>query len=353
MSLNTTERDQRIREQQIREPWIREQVLRGISANRTPGYHFPNHFLEIWFGEVSNTRAQLGFDPGPHCLDNHGEVHIGALALLADLAMSASIRHRLHPAARLGTVSFQLHLTGAPSDGPLESSGVFQGFIEGAAGRQGISQVSVHSDGRMVAFGGASFMALDPPKNVTLHPVTMRRRGDQRATLPAPESLTADELAIVARSDRALDEARAEGGAFADYFWGRPIAIESTLESTAESTAESTVESTLESAIGSGEGVALLPNGLYASNRVGHMQGGLLAGFAVHTADQILVHRSGKPWRFAALSVAYVSPGEGAELRAVAHVIHHGGLTALVRTQIIRPDGRIAIEATTQHTARA
>ena len=165
---------------------IRARVLQALSLNRTPGYHFPAHLLQLSFDNVARERTAISLDPGAHCLDATGEVHIGAVALLIDLSMSASIRAGMHPAQRLGTVNMTIQFTRAPRIGRLESEAVFQNFLEGATGQQGVSRYTLRSDGEAIATGSGAFMVLDPPKGVTIHPVSHRRRGD-----PLPESLDA------------------------------------------------------------------------------------------------------------------------------------------------------------------
>jgi acyl-coenzyme A thioesterase PaaI-like protein len=309
---------------------IRSRVIAGISQNRVPGYHFPLHFLEVSFDEVSQARTLLSLDPGPHCLDSLGELHVGPLGLVADLAMSASIRAGLNPAQRLGTVSFHLHLTGAPGAGRFEAEATFQGFVRGGKGRLGTSRFALRSGGESIGFGGGSFMVLDPPKNVVMHPVTLRRRGDPRVPPLDERELREDERAILARAEAALAGPHGEGESFVERFWAP------TFEQ---------VEGGVDAAI---------DNGPHASNRVGHMQGGLLLGAALSSADAALESAGHVgAWGLTGASISYISPGEGARLSAAARIVHRGGLTAVVRTEVKRPDGRRVLEVTSQHAARA
>ena len=71
---------------------IRRRVLRGIALNREPGFHFPGNFLDVSFDRVSRSGVRLSIDPGPWSADATGQTDLGALAILADLALGASIR---------------------------------------------------------------------------------------------------------------------------------------------------------------------------------------------------------------------------------------------------------------------
>src|SRR6185436_20787765 len=107
---------------------VRQRVLRGIALNRTPGFHFPGNFLDVSFDRVGRKLVQLSIDPGPWSADASGQTDLGALAILADLALGASIRAQLSRETRVATVSLSLQFTGAPRLGRLKARGEFQGF---------------------------------------------------------------------------------------------------------------------------------------------------------------------------------------------------------------------------------
>lgn len=291
---------------------IRARVLRGIALNRTPGFHFPGNFLDVCFDRVGRKGVRLSLDPGPWCADAAGEADLGALAILADLALGASIRAQLTRNARVATVSLALQFTGARRIGRLKAAGEFQGFYEGAAGRLGMSRVAVTGGAGQICYGTGSFMALAPPKGLTMHPVPLRNR-----KLPEPDQLSeaglsSEEKKILHHADAAL----AAKGNFTERFWG-------------------------------GEGV--LHNGLHAGNRVGHAQGGILIAMAAKSAAAQLHGR----WRVSAVTAAFISPGEGKVLRAKSTLIHHGRLTAVVNTRITGKNKRSVLEVVTTHSAIA
>ncbi len=281
-----------------------------MALNRRPGLHFPGSFLGVLFDRVERSGARLSIDPGPWCRDASGQTHMAALMVLADLALGASIRAQLSPETRLATVSLGLQFTGARRTGPLRSAGEFQGFFAGGAGRMGLSRVTVAGDAGQICFGTGTFMALQPPKNVTLHPVPFRKRGAAEPASLNEKDLGAEEKSILLRADAAL----AARGNFIENFWG---------------------------------GAQQLENGLHVGNRVGHAQGGILIGMAAANAAAALP----AAWKLSGITALYVSPGEGSLLRASSKVVHLGRLTAVVRTQITGKNRRRVLEVVTTHAA--
>lgn len=307
-----------------REQLILGQVLRGIALNREPGLHFAGNFLEISFERVAPAETRLTLELGPHCVDAGRRANLGVLALFADLALASSIRAGLEPATRLATVSMNLQFTGAAAEGTLEAVSTFEGFFGEGAGRQGLSRVVISSRTRQICFGSGAFMVLKPPQGVTLHPVPQRKRGERPAApaIPAGE-LTRDERGILRRAEKSLATA-GPAASFISRFWGyepRPVA---------------------------GGASARMKNGPHIGNRVGHAQGGILLGLAAATAEAALP----RSWELSGVSAWYVSPGEGATLRARSRVIHNGRLTSVIRTEVTGQAGRRVLEVVTTHARR-
>jgi acyl-coenzyme A thioesterase PaaI-like protein len=296
---------------------IRRRVLRGIALNRQPGFHFPGNFLDVSFDHVARDASRLSVAPGAWCADAEGQIDFGSLALLADLALAACMRAHLGRSTRLATVSMHLQFTGAARVGRLAAEGVFRGFLHHASGKLGMSRVTVAAKAGQVCYGSGTFMALDPPKNMTLHPVPLRNRNSPWPLRLHESNLEPEERKILDRADAALS-AR---GVFSENFWGiRPRAGRGTLQ-----------------------------NGLHVGNRVGHAQGGILLALAAATAGTALPPH----WLLSGISAWYISPGEGKALRATSKVIHHGGLTAMVRTRITGRNRRRVLEVVTTHCAGA
>ena len=295
-----------------RQQLIRRRVLRGIALNRQPGFHFPGNFLDVSFDRVTRKGVQLSIDPGPWSADASGQTDLGALAILADLALGSSIRAHLSRESRVATVSLSLQFTGAPRLGRLKARGEFQSFFERGAGRLGLSRVTVAGSAGQICYGTGSFMALAPPKGVTLHPVPLRKRDSRKPPLPDESRLDLEEKKILTRARAAL----VAGGNFIGNFWG---------------------------------GAKTLRNGLHVGNRVGHAQGGILIAMAAKNAAAALAGN----WMLSAVTALYISPGEGQTLRARSTIVHQGRLTAVVRTQIAGESRRRVLEVLTTHCAIA
>jgi acyl-coenzyme A thioesterase PaaI-like protein len=300
---------------------IRARIMRGIALNREPGLHFAGNFIELSFDRIAGD-ALISLEPGPHCEEPDGQVDLGSLLMLADTALAACVRAGLTPTTRLATVALNLQFTGAPARGLLEAHGHFEGFAAGVSGRQGLSRVSVRSAGEQVAFGNGAFMELKPPPGVMLHPVT-RRRG--RPAPPVGEhDLKPDEAAILRHAEDAIARSDARHS-FIRNFWGY------------------TPER------GEHGASALMKNGLHVGNRVNHVQGGLLMGLAAASAEAALA----PSWRLMGITAAFVSPGEGESLRARSTVVHHGRMTAAVRTEVTGVDARKVLEVLSMHAHRS
>ena len=297
-----------------RQQLIRGRVLRGLALNRQPGFHFPGNFLDVSFDRIGRDGSRLSIDPGPWCAEADGQADLCSLAILADLALASCIRARLSRETRLATVSMNLQFTGAPRVGRLTAAGEFQGFFSSGAGRLGMSRVTVAGKSGQICYGTSSFMALAPPRNVTLHPVPLRDRKSPRPLRLDEKDLSVEERKILGLADAAL----AGGRPFIRNFW-------------------------------TGAGKHILKNGLHVGNRVGHAQGGIMVALAAASAGAALPTN----WVLSGISAWFISPGEGATLRATSRVNHHGRLTAVVRTQITGKNRRRVLEVVTTHCAGA
>ena len=299
---------------------IRERVLRALAANREPGFHFAGNFCEVAFHrDGEGSRVTLA--PGIHNTGPDGHVDFSVLAMVADMALAASIRAGLDPRTRLATVSMMLQMTGLPPVGPIEGRGRFEGFFGGGDSRQGLSRVVMTSDGKPIGFGHGAFMALEPPPGVQLFPMPGPDR--PRAKPLAEDELEPEERELLLRADTILADPQAEGDFLRHFLGFHPRRTK----------AGST---------------ATMKNGAHVANRVGHVQGGLLAGFAAACANQALPSR----WSLSAITACFTSPGQGAVLRATSRVRHQGLMTAVVHTEVIGANRRRVLEAVTTH-ARA
>ncbi|MDH5264920.1 MAG: hypothetical protein OEX21_09245, partial [Betaproteobacteria bacterium] len=71
-------------------PTIRKRVLRGLALNREPGFHFAGNFLGVSFDAITPAQSRVSLESGPHCEEADGQVNLGAVALLADIALAGA-----------------------------------------------------------------------------------------------------------------------------------------------------------------------------------------------------------------------------------------------------------------------
>ncbi len=296
---------------------LRERALAAIAANREPGFHFAGNFCGVAF-QREDGGSKVTLEPGAHCVDADGQVNWGVMAMVADMALAASIRAGLDPRTRLATVSMSLQFTGAPRVGSMVARGTAEGFFGGGDSRQGLSRVTVECGGTTIAFGHGAFMALAPPPGIALFPLP----GPDRPAVPAiPETeLTADELELLRHVDATLEHRPAKGDFIRHLFGYQPRRIRTGATGT-------------------------LRNGSHVANRVGHVQGGILMGFAAATGQAALPQN----WALAGITACFVSPGQGAVLRASSRVLHHGLMTSVVQTEVTGANRRRILEAITTH----
>jgi uncharacterized protein (TIGR00369 family) len=299
-----------------------QRVLRAIQMGREQGFHFPGNFLAVSFDQVTQDKSLVSLKAESNAQGASADAT--ALGVLVDLAMAASARAAVKRDTRLATVSMQLQLTNAPCTGPLEAESHFHGFVHEAAGKQAITSVTVRSGGREVCLGTATFMVLELPAGIRVPVLKAIDPSQFSEALPDPASdLQGHESAIYARAQAAL-AATGEDSGFFERFWGFK---------------------TRRNASGAS---ATLKNGPHIGNRVGHVQGGVLLGFAQAAANAALPGQ----WSMTGITAGYVSPGEGDQLSARAKVVHLGRTTAVVRTEIFGVDKRRVLETVTTHSLR-
>lgn len=302
------------------ESQIRERVLRALALNRTPGYHFIGNFLDFSFDRVSEPDVRMSMDAGPHIIEADGNVNYGAVAVFADMALAANVRAGHTPATRLATVQMNLQFTGAPMSGRLRVASGLQGYVDHINSCQAAAHATVTAHGKPVCFAHGTFMVLDPPKGVALYSMEHRKEDDPPVAPLQETELTRDERKVLALAEAALAQTRS-GKAFIRSYWNLDT------------------HALAQGAAGS------LRNGPHVGNRVGHVQGGVTMGLGIATAETALP----PTWRLSAVTAWYIRPGEGRMLRARSKIIHHGRLTAVVRTEITGKNKRRVMEMITTH----
>ena len=291
-------------------------TLRAIALQRTPGFNFPGHFLELAFDEVGPDAARLSLEAGDWNTDRDGQVNLGPLALLADIALATSFRGAVGARARVATVTMNVQLTGAPRTGRLEATTRFDGFVADRAERQGLAHGEIASGGTRIATMQGSFMAIGDANATAAHPLP--KRGQHADATVAEGGLTDAEREVL----RHARECAAPGeSSFLECFWGyRPRAVD-------------------------GGAACEAWNGPHVGNRVGHAQGGFTFGLAATTAIAALP----AGWALVGASAWYIGPGLGKTLAARSRIVHRGTLTAVVHTRIEDEAGRGVLEVVSSH----
>jgi acyl-coenzyme A thioesterase PaaI-like protein len=304
---------------------IIKKARRAIALNRTPGYHFCGNFFDFVYDKASPEHSVVHVNPDMQNLDCRQDVHPIVLAVLADMGLATGIRFSLDHHTRLATVSLNLQLTGIPARGRLVATNDTQGKLHGAKGSQGMSQTRITVGDKLLAVGHGTFMILPVPNGVTLPPVPW-------VYTPAPldppldlQTLTADERWIIDRVKDSIRHSQKTGEEFLTHFLNfQPVQQDQ------------------------GANCDVL-NGPHIANRVGHVQGGVILGLGMLTANAAL----GDEWMLSGVCATYISPGEGESIHAKAKIVHQGRMTAVVQTAIYNKNGRQALEVLSTHARLA
>ncbi len=300
---------------------IRAQVLRAIAANRTPGYHFPGHLLDVHWPAIARARARLALPVAPHVLDVNGNVDFAALAVFADTALGTAARLRDAHHERQATIELSLQLTGVAPAGDITASAMSRDPTPTADDHYALTEARLEAGGRPVAYAFGTFTRLHPPRGVVLAPLPWQREQASVRHAVDEGELDGREREVLERCDAAL--ARAGGGeSFIRCLWGGEL-----VNADAAPTRR-------------------LVMGPHATNRVGHVQGGVLVAFAVTNATDAVPARM----RLSSVCAWFVGPGV-TSLVARSTVAHAGRMTTLVRTDVGGSDGTPVLHAVTQHVA--
>ena len=304
---------------------IRKQVLQGLSANRVPGFHFPGHFLDLRRSAMAQDGVSIEVADGAHVRGARGEIALTVVALLADTAISAAIRLNMNAGVRLATVHLHMQLTGLAASGDLLAEAHPRGMTVGSDTSYLTGAATIRGQRGVIGHAAGDFMRLPPPPGVKLAPLPWERDSTGPVAPLGEVELVEHERAVLARADRALESAGAE--TFIERFW------------------------TGKASMSSGDDAVRrdLTVGPHVTNRVGHVQGGILLGLAAATA------RDAAPasMRLANVSSWFLRPGLGSKLSARSRVVHLGRAMAVVRTAVSGEDGAVSLEAVTQHVPEA
>jgi len=301
---------------------IRRQALLALAANRTPGYHYPGHFLGCHWPRIGDADLDAVIPDGPQARNVDGTASLAGLGVLLDVALATAARLKAERGARQATVHLHAQFTGAPLRGELRAHARMEGYTTGSTAREGITSGTIYAGGVPVCHAGGTFILLPPPPGITLAPLPWQRDGSAPVAPLKPKELEPDERLVLRACNSALRRADQQH-AFIEQFWNvLPVP----------------------SADGARCRVKIGP---HHGNRVRHVQGGLLFGLAA------IVARAAAPRhpRLSALSAWYISPGQGTALKIASRRFHEGRSFAAVRTEIRNADGSRVLEVVSHHAA--
>ena len=301
---------------------IRRQVLLALAANRTPGFHYPGHFLGLHWPRVGGNDLEEVMPDSPQCRNVDGSLNLAAFCVLVDTALATASRLKVGGGIRQATVHLHVQFTGAPLRGESRAHGRFEGFSSGAATRQSLTSARFSAGGETVCHASGTFVVLPPPPGVNLAPLPWQRGSGELASPLDRKELKSDERMIMKACESALKRADQEH-AFIEHFWeALPLQTDAGSRCTVK--------------IGPQHG-----------NRVGHVQGGLLLGLAAITARAAAPQHS----QLSAIATWYISPGQGRALKITSRRFHEGRSFAAVRTEIRNADGSRVLEVVSHHAA--
>lgn len=298
---------------------LSRRVERTLRLNRLAKLNFPGIFLDLTGRQVGPDGVRLECADNPAFRDAAGELSLCALGVLADVTLGAATRIKSGPSARPATVHLALQLTGAPVQGDVAAFAQFASYAERVHARQALSTATLTAGETLLGHASGAFMMLDLPEGTTQTPYPWLTQELLDTPLDAAE-LDERERSALRACARAENAASAEHP-FIDHFWcGVPTAT---------------------------RGKARLTIGVtpHLGNRVGHVHGGILFGAAGIVAGAA----AGDGMRLSNLSAWFLSPGQGPRLNVRSSVVHQSRNLAVVRTQIVGAEGRLVLEATSQH----
>ena len=317
MKNNSTVRDERNADA------IRNQVLLGMAGNRTPGFHFPGHFLQLEWPRIGADTIVETLRAGAHCRNADGELNLAVLGMMLDTTLATAPRLKIKTGARQATVQLNAQFTGHPARGDLRMEAKLEGFSAKHIVRQALTRGVLYSAGRPVCYASATFIMLPPPVGVALAPLPWQRESGVPGTPLKLKDLEPDERVIMRACNSALRRADSKR-AFIEHFW-------SVLPKPTAYGARCSVK-----------------NGPQLDNRVGHVQGGILLGLAAATAKAAV---PGHP-ALSGISAWFISPGKGKTLSVRSTVLHAGRSFAVVRSEIRTAEGALVLETVSNHAAR-
>ncbi len=301
---------------------IRRHVLHCLAANRTPGFHYPGHLLDCAWPRIGDSDLEETLPDTPVARNVDGTINLAAFGVLLDTALATASRLKTEPGTRQATVHLHAQFTGAPLRGELRAHAHMHGRTADVAIPQSLTSATFYSGGEVACRASGTFVILPPPSGVTIGPLPWQRQDIATVRMPKVGELDEGERAAMRACNAALRRAGGEH-AFIEHFWGGlPVATAAGARCTVKI-------------------------GVQHSNRVGHVQGGLLVGLAAITARAAAPRHP----QLSAIAAWYISPGQGRALKIVSKRFHEGRSFAAVRTEIRNVDGTRVLEVVSHHAA--
>jgi acyl-coenzyme A thioesterase PaaI-like protein len=303
---------------------IRARVIDALLRNRTPGFHFPGFFLGLeWIIAAKRVIVQ-SMPVGAHCTDAHGVAHIGAIGVMLDTGLALP-RLKNDPFARHATVHVVTQFRESIPSGDIWMKVKSDGVTKGAAVKRALSSGSLTSpSGKRTPFCSASSALVSLPRPAGSVLAELPKNLTKRRTKISSKTLKLDEeeREILGVCDRAIASADAEHS-FIEHFWGfLPRA--------------------------SNGGAMCRPQiGPHMTNRVNHVHGGILLGWAAATASAAVPLYP----VLSSFAASFIRPGTGPEMMISSQVSHAGRSFAVVHTKIRNITGECVLEALSHHAA--
>ncbi|HEX6610076.1 MAG TPA: acyl-CoA thioesterase domain-containing protein [Hyphomicrobiaceae bacterium] len=301
---------------------IRRHVLLCLAANRTPGFHYPGHLLGCTWPRVGDSDLEETLPDTPVARNVDGTINLAAFGVLLDTALATASRLKTEPGTRQATVHLHAQLTGVPMRGELRAHAHMHGRTADVAIPQSLTSATFYAGSEPVCRASATFVILPPPPAMTIGPLPWQRQDIATVKVPKAGELDEGERAALRACNAALRRADDEHS-FIEHFWGG-------LPVPNANGARCTVKI-----------------GVHHSNRVGHVQGGLLVGLAAITARAAAPRHP----QLSAIAAWFISPGQGRALKIVSKRFHEGRSFAAVRTEIRNTDGTRVLEVVSHHAA--
>ena len=293
---------------------MRSRVLRAIASNRTPGYHFPGHLLDARWLEVGPGHARLVLPLAAHLTDIDGSLDLVALAVFADIALGTAARVRDAHHERQATLELQLHLTGAATDGDL-SAMVRPRYGGSRFDAYSLTEATFEAGGEPIAYALGKFARLITPEGVVLAPLPWQREHVASNAALDEQQLKPDERQVLERCIASLALV-GESESFVRCLWGGKRDADRS------------------------QPTRRLAIGAHATNRVGHVQGGVLVALAATSAIDV----APIGMQLSSVSAWFLRPGV-TDVVARSTILHRGGRTMLVQTDVSGSDDARVLHA--------